>query len=212
MYKIYINDRPLQLSTPEELAGVDRNDPRRLVARYSGKQKTLLNYVDMLEKASPRVEAITLYSPDLETLWHDFHTHYRLLEAAGGLVTNPAGEWLLIFRRDHWDLPKGKIDEGETPEAAAVREVEEETGLAAPELGESLGMTYHTYRDKKDRRVLKPTYWYRMYTSQTQLTPQTTEDIEQAVWMPPATFFAEERPVYGSIRELLEKAGSGQTS
>jgi len=47
---------------------------------------------------------------------------------AGGLVTNENNELLMIFRRGKWDLPKGKADEGETVEACALREVEEETG------------------------------------------------------------------------------------
>ena len=49
--------------------------------------------------------------------------------AAGGLVTNENNELLMIFRRGKWDLPKGKLDKGETIEECAIREVEEETGI-----------------------------------------------------------------------------------
>ena len=75
-----------------------------------------------------------------------------------------AQQWLLIFRRGHWDLPKGKIDPGETPEQAAIREVQEETGLRELTLGPALPASFHTYRDQQDRRVLKQTYWYLMDT------------------------------------------------
>ena len=49
--------------------------------------------------------------------------------AAGGLVTNDKNELLTMFRRGKWDLPKGKLDEEETIEACALREVREETGI-----------------------------------------------------------------------------------
>ena len=70
------------------------------------------------------------------------------LIAAGGLVTNPNGEILWIFRRGFWDLPKGKLDEGETIQSCAVREVQEETGLINIQLHQMIGFTNHTYFDK----------------------------------------------------------------
>lgn len=206
MYKIYINDRPLTLCDPLEMAQKGTPKDGHLMARYPGKPKFILNYVDLLEKGSPQVEEVTLFHTDLEELWKDFRGHYKILEAAGGLVRNFAHQWLLIYRLDSWDLPKGKIDPGETPEEAAVREVQEETGLTSLTLREQLPTTYHTYRDKKDRRILKPTYWYLMDTPETQLTPQTEENIEQAVWMSDKQFFSEERVVYPNINTLLKIA------
>lgn len=206
MYKIYINDRLLTLCDPLEMAQAGTPADGHLVARYPGKPKFILNYVDLLEKGSPQVEQVTLFYTEVDELWEDFKKHYRVLEAAGGLVYNFARQWLLIFRRDHWDLPKGKIDPGETTEDAAVREVQEETGLKMLELGAELPTTYHTYRDKKGRRALKVTHWYRMSTPETHLVPQVEEDIEQAVWMSQNQFFAEERVVYPNISSLLELA------
>ena len=206
MYKIYINGRAISLCSPLEMAkgGVPRAD--HLVARYAGKAKFLLNYIDLLEKASPNVSEVTLFADDVEQMWQDFTGHYRLVEAAGGLVSNLAGDWLLIFRRGHWDLPKGKIDDGESPAEAAVREVQEETGLQHLELGDALPTTYHTYRDDKNRRILKPTYWFSMRTSEARLQPQAEEDIEEAVWMSADTFFGKERSVWPNILELLQQA------
>lgn len=206
MYKIYINERPLTLCTPLEMAQGKAPMDTHLVARYPGKAKFILNYVDLLEKGSPQVQEVTLFHYDEEELWKAFQKHYQLIEAAGGVVRNFAQQWLLIFRRDHWDLPKGKIDPGETPPEAAVREVQEETGLNEIVLGAELPSTYHTYKDKKGRRVLKKTHWYFMDTPETSLTPQAEEDIELAVWMSPKQFFDEKRVVYPNITSLLEVA------
>ena len=104
--------------------------------------------------------------------------------AAGGLVTNPEKQILWIFRRGFWDLPKGKLDEGETIQTCAVREVEEETGLVNIQLHELLNFTNHTYFDNYlKEEVVTRTYWFRMnINSLQQGVPQTNEDIEGIEW------------------------------
>lgn len=104
--------------------------------------------------------------------------------AAGGLVTNEKGKLLMIFRRGKWDLPKGKLDEGESIEECAIREVKEETGLIQLTLIKSLGITYHEYFDKYSQRdVIKESHWFEMKADSSQkLVPQTEEDIEQILW------------------------------
>ena len=206
MYTIYINDRPLtlRLATAPGLYG-DTAPDGHLVARYSGKRKSLLNYADTLEKASQKVTSIELLTDDLDGLWNDFRSHYRWIEAAGGVVTNDDnGKQLFIFRRGYWDLPKGKLDEGEDRPTAALREVEEETGLEQIQLGEALPTTYHTYRGKKNR-ILKPTYWYRMRTAQRELVPETGEDIERAEWRDVREVLDSGEPLYENLRALLNR-------
>lgn len=205
MYKIYINDIPFILSADLSLAQQVPGDKTQIVARYNGSPKIFLNYADMLEKGR-QLDSITIFSEDLEQLWIDFCSNFKLIEAAGGCVFNAQDELLVIYRRGSWDLPKGKIDPGETPEQAAVREVEEETGIGEISLGNFLGHTYHTYRDPKERRILKRTYWYRMQTPQSNLTPQTEEDIEIAEWVLPGPFLDQPKlEIYRSIKEVIEK-------
>lgn len=104
--------------------------------------------------------------------------------AAGGLVVNEKNELLLIFRRGKWDLPKGKLDENESIESCAVREVQEETGIQQITLLHLLGKTYHEYFDNwLQEEVIKESWWYVMQASSTEkFIPQTEENIEQIIW------------------------------
>ncbi len=128
--------------------------------------------------------------------------------AAGGLVLNDKGELLMIFRRGKWDLPKGKLDEGETIEACAVREVIEETGLVNVEHGELIGITYHEYFDphlKED--VVKESYWYAMRARGEQpLTPQTEEDITEIKWVMGDALEKCLENSYANVVEIIRKA------
>jgi ADP-ribose pyrophosphatase YjhB (NUDIX family) len=203
MYKIYINGTPVFLTTPENAAQLpwktgklSHNTP------YLGKKKFIYHYLDLLEK-NTQIEAVVLHSPQLDQLWADFQSCFKVQEAAGGFVLNPAGKLLVFFRRGSWDMPKGKIDPGETPEQAALREVQEETGLKQLVLADFLCHTYHTFQ-QKGQRILKKTWWYRMHTTQLDLTPQTEEDIEQIEWVDPGPWLLTQTLVYGNIRDVIQ--------
>jgi ADP-ribose pyrophosphatase YjhB (NUDIX family) len=202
MYKVFINNKPLILLDLEKNSSGDwQSNNKYLVAKYAGKQKFLYSYIDTLEK-SPHYEGIVLQTNNLAKLWADFQGIFKIIEAAGGVVFNARQEVLLIFRLKTWDLPKGKIDEGETPEVAAVREIQEETGLNVVELGDLLCHTYHTY-EHKNKRVLKKTHWFKMTTAEEKLTPQYSEDIEQAEWRDLANFLQAKPTIYPSILDVL---------
>jgi len=205
MYKIYINETPLYLKDAAEVSENDKPDELNLLARYGGQTKLLLSYIDMLEKTR-RFDSVTLYAKDYDQLVSDFFSLYKLVEAAGGVVYNPSNAVLFIYRRGFWDLPKGKIDQGETIAEAAVREVCEETGVGNLKLGAELMQGYHTYKEKDGRRMLKRTYWFAMKTTDMTLTPQAEEGIELATWMPLSVFFSEPRKVYKNILDLLALA------
>jgi mutator protein MutT len=201
-YKIYVNGTPFFLITLEEL---EKNSivPSKTVhsTRYLGKKKQIKQFLDLINK-NKRVESVTLVTDNLPQLWSDFQDCFKMLEAAGGYVLNQKQELLVFYRRDSWDMPKGKIDAGETPEQAAVREVQEETGLVNVTLGDFLVHSYHTY-EHKEKQILKKTWWYIMHTSDTQVTPQTEEDIEKIEWVEPKAWVASKPNVYQSILDVI---------
>jgi 8-oxo-dGTP pyrophosphatase MutT (NUDIX family) len=202
MYKIFINETPLTLTNTEGVTSDMRNDAKALITKYLGKKKFLHNYIDLLEK-SKQYSQVVIFSDDLDKLWADFQSIFKQIEAAGGVVYNTSNQILFIFRRGFWDLPKGKIDKGETPEVAAIREIQEETGLKIVTFRDKKAYnTYHTYTHK-EKRVLKKTYWYACETPELDLVPQTTEDIEKAVWIDLENFLMEKPIIYGSILDIL---------
>ena len=103
---------------------------------------------------------------------------FRMAPAAGGIVAKD-GKIAIIVRNGLPDLPKGHIEKGETPENAALREVEEETGIGKLQIVKELPSTWHCYQVGDEWR-LKRTYWYLMSTDETiQPKPQTEEGITE---------------------------------
>lgn len=135
----------------------------------------------------------------LET-WLD---RFRQIDAAGGLVQNEDGDYLCIFNRDRWTLPKGHVEWREPIEDAAVREVLEETGLTEVELGSPMTVTYHTFRRGK-RWVLKTTHWFRMKGKKSEeLIPQSEEGIEAVEWLSREKWMSVADESYPLIRSLF---------
>ena len=103
--------------------------------------------------------------------------------AGGGKVYNEKGDILFIYRNDKWDLPKGKVDRKETIEAAALREVEEETGVKNLKIIKPLETTYHIFK-RNGRHRIKITYWFEMKTSYSgKLQPEEIEGITKVEWL-----------------------------
>ena len=110
----------------------------------------------------------------------------------------------MIYRLEKWDFPKGKVEAGEQYDEAAIREVEEETGLRDITLGKTLPSTFHTY-ELYGEPILKETHWYKMNALSQSLTPQTIEDITQAVWIPRADVDEKMKASYASLEWLWEE-------
>lgn len=199
MHKAFINNKPLIF---EDVYHVDSlNIGGNLV--LSDSEFTIDDVVKRIE--SEKLTGIIYLSTNPDQAWTAFTGRYVLMEAAGGVVKNDKGEILTIYRKKHWDLPKGKLEYRESPENAAVREVQEECGIKKIELNNFLMKTFHTYSEK-NKFILKKTHWYTMTTSDEKLIPQREEDIEKAEWMSKemiySTFF---KKTYLSIADVLDK-------
>ena len=179
--KIFFDDKPLFLcdSFDEIIQPVIHHDDAVFIDELNSHTiKTMIH-----EMQDEKVQAGVFIHKDLEELKKAFFKKFTIVIAAGGLVTNEKKEILLIFRRGKWDMPKGKLDKGETIEECAVREVEEETGLQNVKLISPLAITYHTYHEGT-RFILKESHWYNMKVSGKQvLIPQTAEDIHEIKWV-----------------------------
>lgn len=132
--------------------------------------------------------------------------------AAGGLVFNEQDELLMIFRRGFWDLPKGKLEKGETIEQCAIREVQEETGLQNITLKNFISITLHEYFDTYlDELVIKESHWYYMTVKDHQvLVPQTEEDISMIKWISKAVLPDYIKNTYPNIQTIIKTFFSTQ--
>ncbi len=150
------------------------------------------------------IKEISFEHYDFEKLFNDFKFHFKYIEAAGGLVKNNKGELLVIHRLGIPDLPKGKIEEGENPEKAAIREVEEECGISNLEVLKETNPSYHIYIHK-NKRVLKKTHWFKMeYTGNEVLVPQEEEDITNVEWCNQLKVEAYSKETYSSLKPYFK--------
>ena len=138
----------------------------------------------------------------IEAIQEQFFAEFKYIEAAGGLVENERGETLMIFCYRRWDLPKGHIDEGESDEVCAVREVAEETGVEGAKIVRFLCNTFHAY-GVYGVWELKRTAWFEMKASHCQTKPQAEEDILQAKWCSPEEVEENLRTTYPTIRNVF---------
>ena len=202
-YKIYINERPLYLVDTTMLEDIKEElPPSHLILPYRSRSRSFFNAVDHLNKGAE--DAMVLYSNDPKLMYRDFCDIYKKVVACGGLVLNEEGtKVLMIFRRGHWDLPKGKRDKGEGKRACAAREVMEETGINEVTIEAKLMKTRHLYPLASGGRALKISHWYLMHAKETALTPQIEEDIEIAEWVP-LSEAQTKSPIYRSIADVLD--------
>ena len=205
MPTLYRDGKPLLLCREADAEIRERISAEGLTLLHDPRPEQIDTLLQRLE--SEQIKGYVWESAAAEELLQALETRYAPMEAAGGLVTNPAGEILLMFRRGKWDLPKGKMDPGETPEDTALREVSEETGLHSIGITATLPDTWHAY-SQDGRRILKRTHWYRMsFTGQELTVPQIEEDIIDIQWIRPENIARYLPYSYPNLRSVFRHAG-----
>ena len=172
MYKVFVNDCPIILT-----------ENNNILTNY---KKETFNSHDIKSIVADLFEnnqnGICIICNNLEESWKQFQSNFKIQKAAGGKVLNLKNEVLFIYRFDKWDLPKGKLEKGESIKDCAIREVEEECGVRNLTINKPLETTYHVF-ERKNKTILKITYWFLMKTDFSGvLIPQAEEAIKEAVF------------------------------
>ena len=192
MYIIYVNNKPIFLT--DKIC----SDTKYEFYNYSEIQIEEVLY----KLKNTTVFGFCLFHNNLEKIWQNFKTNFVVVEAAGGLVSKEE-QLLLIYRNSIWDIPKGKVERGESIEETALREVEEECGITNLQIMEQLPTTYHIFHENKKTK-LKVTHWFSMSTSaDIKPVPQEEEGIAKASYIDRAKIPKLYDQMYNNIKELL---------
>ena len=194
MYTIFKNDVSIILTDDLNIIG---DNPYLL-------WKDIRNEMNLNLLIKDVQKSIYIHSDDLDQLWHEFKAGFTIFEASGGIVSNFDKELLFIFRHGKWDLPKGKIEAGESREEAGVREVIEECGFKNIKLGSFIETTYHIY-EERGGEILKVSYWYEMFSNDTELKPQVEEGITDLEWLTREDLTKVKTNTYPNIILLLDR-------
>lgn len=200
---IYFGDKPVFLTDALDLEKINILKAEKSTIFMEGiSNYNVQSICKEIEK--PDFERGIILHDNLPELKEHFFEQFKIIKAGGGVVRNEKGETLLIFRRGKWDLPKGKLDNNESIEDCAVREVKEETGLSEVELIKPIAITYHTYVEK-GTRMMKESHWFEMISNSNQkLIPQTEEDILETKWVSDEKLPEYRKKMFATVADLLE--------
>ena len=178
MYKVFFNDRTVLL-TDDFIRNFQLKYGLFYKYRNVEDLKELIEFYWKLK----HIDTLFVFHHDLDELQERFKSCFHMIEAAGGLVQNEKGQYLIMKRRGKWDLPKGKVNIKETIPQAGIREVTEETGLHELEIVTPLMSTYHSYLFE-GQSILKRTSWFEMrYSGHSVPVPELDEDITEIQWI-----------------------------
>ncbi len=193
MYKVFVNNAPIHLSTQSFISDNYISIPIR--------KANLKDIISQLQ-VNPSLK-FHLFHKKEKKLLKVLHRKLPVVVAGGGKVYSQENKVLFIYRNGHWDLPKGKAEKGENIETTAIREVEEETGVTGLEITRFLMKTYHVYKSH-GKYKLKLTYWFEMKTeAKDNLKPQQEEGITKVKWKKPKNIKKTLNNTYGTITQLF---------
>ena len=197
MYRIFFENRSLEISSD----AMQQSSPNTVI--YLPQSDDDIPKIIRQFTASSQIIHLLIVTPDPERVYRLICSYFKEVNAAGGVVENPSGNYLLILRRSIWDLPKGHREANETSQECAIREVSEECGLSCVNIDKYICTTDHTYFDNGEH-IIKHTYWYKMSCSNcNNPVPQTSEDIERTEWVAKEDIDTYISESYASIKEVF---------
>ncbi len=201
MYKVFLNDRLLLIGDTKDLTIKSSSQFFTPEVTAEDLEKWFQKYVNETRKKQ------VVISAHPESFFQLFESIFLNVKAAGGVVRHDE-RILFIYRQGKWDLPKGKIDPGESPEEAALREVREETGITGHRIVKTLPSTWHIYqspyKESAGKWILKETYWFEMEVpGMEKMRLQAEEGITDAGWIPVKKLDKVVKNTYRSLKELI---------
>lgn len=194
MITIFINDYPIYLT----------NSLAYKSKKHFYGYKDIDTHLLVKKLEQEKIKKVYLYHNNLDELMSFFMNQFKVVKAAGGKVLNAKSEILFIYRENKWDLPKGKIEKNETIEQAALREVEEETGVKNLTISNPIETTYHIFK-RKNKHQIKLTYWFEMKTDFIgELHPQIEEGITRVEWLNKKQIDKAMKNTYANIKLILQ--------
>ena len=204
MYKVSVNNNLITFS--DNPSHIREGEMLYISHLPEGEASEEFSFTKLLQKLL-FTKQLHIISPAYNEIFEFFRSTATVIRAGGGLTFNNAGNVLMIYRMDKWDLPKGKCEKDEAIENCALREVEEECSLHGLILDEFITDTYHVYKIN-NKAVLKQTSWYKMrYTGDESPKPQTEEDINFAGWIEVQNIPEKLQNSYNSIIDVCRSAG-----
>jgi 8-oxo-dGTP pyrophosphatase MutT (NUDIX family) len=200
IYKVYLNNRRIVFASRKN-ENSEQFTVNKIICKNTKSFDIAYNeFVKNIE-----IEELNCICSRPRAIFSHFKIKFKLIKAAGGIIYNKNKEILIIKRLGYWDLPKGKIEKGESKKNAALREVREECGIDNLEIVSKMGKTYHTYMIE-NQQILKQSYWFNMIYSGTKLpVPQTEEHITEVKWVNKSEIDEILNNTYKNLYDIFQK-------
>lgn len=200
-YKVFLNEKRIVFTSNRNITLTKPNN----VFDENTCVEAVLSWLQTFAKGENMETVLEHDRP--EQLFNTFKSAFLIMDAAGGVVKRKS-KLLFIFRNGKWDLPKGKIDDGETNKIAAVREVEEECGISGHKIVAKLPSTFHIYQSPykktKGKWIFKETFWYEMeYSGKEQGIPQQEEGITEVRWFAKSELDEVLKNTYENLKQII---------
>jgi len=216
--RIYIKDTPLRIKRPdqvkdetffdeviqeEDLLINERKLRGNMLIRNADRNAIKSILFILHNKKIKSLESVTVVTSFYDETIDYIKSKFKIIKAGGGVVYKD-GKVLMIHRLGKWDLPKGKIEGGETFRMGAQREVQEECNVSVAVL-DKVCTTWHTYTTG-EKSILKKTVWYQMEClDDSKMKPQLDEGIDEVRWMNKKEIGVAKYNAYQSIQHVYQK-------